>query len=231
MKKIIILLTILSVLLGSMAFSISAEEAVVEIPGENAVTTVVPTDIESPDDEIVDDTEDEALISEVAKAFVEKYLSEIASIATIILTTVLIFLQKKGLLPIISKGFSSLVDILNAFKKNIETKVSSLDEKTKPVIERMDRAIDGCEKMEKKFSDLQKLFELEQEEKKLLEKKIEESNKRDMLTCEMLYQLLMCTNVPQYMKDKIADFYESSKATISKGSVDSKAVTHDEAVS
>ena len=41
----------------------------------------------------------------------------------------------------------------------------------------------------------------------------------------------MCTNVPQYMKDKIADFYESSKATIAKGSTDSKAVTHDEAVS
>lgn len=230
MKKIIILTLILSVLLSCTALSISAEEITSEL-GDVALTTAVPTDSVPLDEAIADDAKTETLIAETVKAFVEEYLSEIASIATIILTTVLIFLQKKGLLPIITKSFSSLVDMLNAFKKNIETKVSSLDEKTKPVIERMDRAIDGCEKMEKRFSDLQKLFELEQEEKKLLEKKIEESNERDMLTCEMLYQLLMCTNVPQYMKDKIADFYESSKATIAKGSTDSKAVTHDEAVS
>ena len=227
MKKIIILITILSVLFGCMAFSISAEETIAEVTGDAAVTTNAPSDLAPSDDEPIDNVQGEALISEVAKAFVEEYLAEIASIATIILTTILIFLQKKGLLPVISRGFSALVEILNNFKKNTEDKVSSLGEEMKPVIERMNKAIEECERMEKSFSDLKKLFELEQEEKKLLEKKIEESNARDMLTCDMLCQILMCTNVPQYMKDKIAAFYESTKATINK-EAENKAVTADE---
>ncbi len=232
MKKILIFISIMAVLITCAALSINAEE--VSITDETVVTTVATfaEDIEAPDTPAelpntdTEAAEDEIIISEAVKQFVDEHLAEIASILTVILSAVLTFMYKKGLLPVISAGFSKLVEMLNTFKGNIEDRVASFGEDTKPVIAQMNKAIDECTKMKESFDEIQKIFAAQEEQKKTLEDKIAESNARDILTCELLCQLLMCTNVPQYMKDKIATYYEQTKATIEKG----EAVTSDEDV-
>ena len=214
MKKLLIFITLWALLLACATLAVNAEEIVTE--GEAVVTTAVIPD--------TNETEGEALVSEAVKAFVNKYLAEIASIATVILSTILAFLYKKGLMPIISTGFSRLVEILNIFKGTIEDRVASFGDEAKPVIEQMNKVIDECTKMKDSFDNLQKLYEASEAEKKALEAKIARSDARDMLTCEMLYEFLMCTNAPQYMKDKVATFYADTKAAIEDG----EAVTSDE---
>jgi hypothetical protein len=218
MKRFLIFITLFALLLACATLAVNAEEIVSE--DEAVVTTAVILDTNE------GETEGEALVSEAVKAFVNEHLSEIASIATVILSTILAFLYKKGLMPIISTGFSRLVEMLNIFKGNIEDRVASFGEEAKPVIEQMNKVIDECSKMKDSFDNLQKLYEASEAEKKSLEAKIAKSDARDMLTCEMLYQLLMCTNVTQYMKDKIATYYADTKAAIEDG----EAVTSDEDV-
>jgi hypothetical protein len=216
MKKLLIFITLLALLLACATLAVNAEEIVTE--DEAVVTTAVIPDTNE------GETEGEAFISEAVKTFVNEHLSEIASIATVILSTILAFLYKKGLMPIISTGFSRLVEMLNIFKGNIEDRVASFGEEAKPVIEQMNKVIDECSKMKNSFDNLQKLYEASEAEKKALEAKIARSDARDMLTCEMLYELMMCTSVPQYMKDKIATYYADTKAAIEDG----EAVTSDE---
>ena len=216
MKKFLIFITLLALLLACATLAVNAEEIVTE--DEAVVTTAVIPD--------TNETEGEALVSEAVKAFVNKYLAEIASIATFIISTILVFFNKKGLMPIISAGFAKLVEILNIFKGNIEERVASFGNEVKPVIEQMNKVIDECTKMKNSFDNLQKLYEASEAEKKALEAKIARSDARDMLTCEMLYDFLMCTNAPQYMKDKFATYYTNTKAAIENG----EAVTSDEDV-
>lgn len=218
MKKLLIFITLLALLLACATLAVNAEEIVTE--DEAVVTTAVIPDTNE------GETEGEALVSEAVKAFVNKYLAEIASIATVILSTILAFLYKKGLMPIISTGFSRLVEMLNIFKGNIEDRVASFGEEAKPVIEQMNKVIDECTKMKNSFDNLQKLYEASEAEKKALEAKIAKSDARDMLTCKMLYEFLMCTNAPQYMKDKVATYYADTKAAIEDG----EAVTSNEDV-
>lgn len=228
MKKVIILISMFLTLVLCAGLSVNAEAAITdEIYSTSDIIVVEDPAL----DVTTDEDEAQVLISEAVKDFVNKYLSEIASIATVILTAILTFLYKKGLLPVVSKGFTRLVEMLNIFKSGIEERVTALSNETKPVIEQMNKAVEECAEMKKSFDKLQVLYDLQTEEKKLLEQKVARSDERDMLTCEMLYQLLMCTNVPQYMKDKVAEFYESSKKTILSAPVESKAVTHDETVS
>ena len=216
MKKFLIFITLLALLLACATLAVNAEEIVTE--DEAVVTTAVIPD--------TNETEGEALVSEAVKAFVNEYLTEITNVATFIIVTILAFFHKKGLLPIISAGFAKLVEILNIFKGNIEDRVASFGEETKPVIEQMNKVIDECTKMKHSFDNLQKLYEASEAEKKALEAKIARSDARDMLTCKMLCDFLMCTNAPQYMKDKFATFYADTKAAIEDG----KAVTSDENV-
>ena len=117
------------------------------------------------------------------------------------------------------------MDSLNIFKGNVEERISAFGKDSKLVVEQMNKAIDECAKMKESFDQIQVMFAEQEEQKKQLENKMAKSDARDMLTCELLCQLLMCTNVPQYMKDKVAAYYEQTKATIEKG----EAVTSDDA--
>ena len=214
MKKFLIFITLLALLLACATLAINAEEIVTE--DEAVVTTAVIPD--------TNETEGEALVSEAVKAFVNKYLAEIASIATFIISAILAFLYKKGFLPIMSAGLAKIVEIINVFKGNMEDRAASLDEDAKAVIEMGKLVADKCTEMKDSVENLQKLYETSEAEKKALEAKIARSDARDMLTCEMLYEFLMCTNAPQYMKDKVATFYADTKAAIKNG----EAVTSDE---
>lgn len=220
MKKLIIFISILAVLMACAVLSINAEE-VAEVTDKAIVTTVAPENVVP-----TEDTDSQVLISEIAKEFVDKYLAEIASIAGFIVTIILTFLYKKGLLPVVSNGFAKLAEILNLFKGNMEDRISAFGDEAKPIIEQMNKTIERCTEMEKKFNEISELLKIEQEEKKMLEDKIARSDERDMLTCELLCQILMCANVPQYMKDKVATYYETTKATINGG----KAVSDNEDV-
>lgn len=212
MKKIIIFISILAVLMACAVLSINAEE-VSEVTDEAIVTTT-------------QDTGSQVPISEIAKEFVDKYLAEIASIAGFIVTIILTFLYKKGLIPVVSKGFAKLAEILNLFKGNMEDSISAFGDEAKPFIERMEKTVERFNEMEKEFNNITELLKIEREEKKMLEDKIARSDERDMLTCDMLCQILMCTNAPQYIKDKVATYYETTKATINGG----KAVSDNEDV-
>ena len=229
MKKLLIFISIFAVLITCAALSLFANASEVILDDGAAITTAATVTALDMPGELLDtpavEAEGEVLISEAVKEFINKYLAEIASIAGFVLTAILTFLYKKGLLPVISKGFSKLVDSLNIFKGNVEERISAFGKDSKLVVEQMNKAIDECAKMKESFDQIQVMFAEQEEQKKQLENKMAKSDARDMLTCELLCQLLMCTNVPQYMKDKVAAYYEQTKATIEKG----EAVTSDDA--
>lgn len=218
MKKFLIFITLFALLLACATLAVNAEEIVTE--DEAVVTTAVIPDTNE------GETEGEALVSEAVKAFVNKYLAEIASIATFIISAILAFLYKKGFLPIMSAGLAKIVEVINSFKGNMEDRAASLDEDAKAVIEMGKLVADECKEMKDSVDNLQKLYEANEAEKKALEAKIARSDARDMLTCKMLYEFLMCTNAPQYMKDKVATYYADTKAAIEDG----EAVTSNEDV-
>ena len=215
MKKFVIALFAVILLLCLCSLSVHAEQF-----GEQSVIAADGAGtLPLPDEEILDEP-----FSQANKNIISEHFGEIGTGISIILLGVLTVLYKKGMLPTLIKGFTKLTEILNLFRGNVEDKISEFGEGTKIVSEKMEKAVLACEQMKSQFENLQKLYEQGEARQKLLEAEIEADKKTNMLACSMLYELMMCTNVPQYMKDKIASYYEEEKKVI-KGI---EAVTEDE---
>ena len=165
--------------------------------------------------EVTDEAVNESVpVSEMIKDFIAGHAGEAASILGVVVTLILTIMYKKGLLPVISKGFGNLVEMLNSFKHSTEKHVESLGENMKPVIDKMEQAITECERMRDEFDKLQKLYETQEADKKALEDKIARSDKLNELTCNLIYEIFMNTKLPQYVKDDLATYYKSIRAAI-----------------
>ncbi len=205
MKKFVIALFAVILLLCLCSVSVYAEQ----IGEQSAIVADGAGTLPLADEEVLDEP-----FSETVKTIVTKHFGEIGTGISIILLGVLTILYKKGMLPTLIKGFTKLTEILNLFRGNIEDKISEFGEGTKIVSEKMEKAVVACEEMKSHFENLQKLYEQSEARQKMLEAEIEADKKTNMLACSMLYELMMCTNVPQYMKDKIASYYEEEKKII-----------------
>lgn len=205
MKKFVIALFAVILLLCLCSVSVYAEQ----IGEQSVIAADGAGTLPLPDEEILDEP-----FSETVKTIVTKHFGEIGTGISIILLGVLTILYKKGMLPTLIKGFTKLTEILNLFRGNIEDKISEFGEGTKIVSEKMEKAVVACEEMKSHFENLQKLYKQSEARQKMLEAEIEADKKTNMLACSMLYELMMCTNVPQYMKDKIASYYEEEKKII-----------------
>ena len=146
--------------------------------------------------------------------YIEKYLAEIISALTFAGTALLTYLYKKGLIPTISTVFSKLTDHLSGFKANMEEKMAEFNTSAKPVFEQMQNVIKYSEEMKKSFDKMSEQLNKSEEEKEQLRIALNTSREANMLTAKLLCDVLTCTNVPQYMKDKIIEYYEESKKAI-----------------
>jgi hypothetical protein len=68
--------------------------------------------------------------------------------------------------------------------------------------------------MKKSFEEMSKRLDKSEEEKAQLEIALNTSREANLLTAKLLCDVLTCTNVPQYMKDKIIEYYEETKKAI-----------------
>ena len=208
MKKYIIAIIVVTLLLSICAYTVHAEEISVTdgVLAEQTGSENIETEEKL--------TEEKLPFGEQVMLYIEKYLAEIISALTFAGTALLTYLYKKGLIPTISTVFSKLTDHLSGFKANMEEKMAEFNTSAKPVFEQMQNVIKYSEEMKKSFDKMSEQLNKSEEEKEQLRIALNTSREANMLTAKLLCDVLTCTNVPQYMKDKIIEYYEESKKAI-----------------
>jgi Mlc titration factor MtfA (ptsG expression regulator) len=99
-------------------------------------------------------------------------------------------------------------------KENTEKQIGEFNTAAAPVFEQMQKVIDYSAEMKKAFEEMSKRLDKSEEEKAQLAIALNASREANMLTAKLLSEVFTCTNVPQYMKDKLVAYYEESKKLI-----------------
>jgi hypothetical protein len=208
MKKYIIAIIAVILLLCLCAHSVYAEEPLAT-EGE-IIEQSTPIDTVTEDAPLGESIPFSERVMQIA----ETYLSEIVSTLTLIGTLILGFLYKKGLLPTISAAFSKSSEYIRGLRDNMEKQIGEFNTAAAPVFEQMQKVIDYSAEMKKSFEEMSKRLDKSEEEKAQLAIALNASREANMLTAKLLSEVFMCTNVPQYMKDKLVAYYEESKKLI-----------------
>jgi hypothetical protein len=208
MKKYIIAIIAVVLLLTLCTYTVYAEEPLTT-EGEIVEQS-------TPVDTVTEDTPlgESIPFSERVMQIAETYLSEIVSTLTLIGTLILGFLYKKGLLPTISTAFGKFSEYIKGMKENTEKQIGEFNTAAAPVFEQMQKVIDYSAEMKKAFEEMSKRLDKSEEEKAQLAIALNASREANMLTAKLLSEVFTCTNVPQYMKDKLVAYYEESKKLI-----------------
>lgn len=208
MKKYIIAIIAVVLLLCLCTYTVYAEEPLASEGElvEQAITTDAIAETEPSSENIP--------FSERAMEMAETYLSEIVSTLTLIGTLILGFLYKKGLLPTISAAFSKSSEYIRGLKDNMEKQMGEFNTAAAPVFEQMQKVIDYSAEMKKSFEEMSERLDKSEEEKEQLTIALNASREANMLTAKLLSEVFTCTNLPQYMKDKLLAYYEESKKLI-----------------
>lgn len=207
MKKFLIAIFAIILLLCLCSYTVYAEETlVVDGTKTEQIEDGITTESELPTEDIH--------FSERIMQIAERHLSEIVSALTFLGTLVLGYLYKKGLLPTISAVFTKISEYIHGLKDNMEKQMSEFNTSARPVFEQMQKVIDYSAEMKKSFEEMSRRLDKSETEKKELEIALNTSREANLLTAKLLCDVLTCTNIPQYMKDKIIEYYEESKKTI-----------------
>ena len=213
MKKFLIFITLVAILLACATLAVNAEEVVAE---ETVEVTL---------DEAV---EEAPITAEMVKDFILTNLDKICSAMSFALCAVLAWLYKKGFLPYLSNGLKQLGGALSATKDGLTKVVDANREDVAKAVEAFDKGVNAINDMAVKFEELQKLYEAQEQEKAKLEAKVKRSDEINLLTCQMIKEIFVNTNIPQYLKDSVNTYYAEAIAHIDALE---KAVTRDENVS
>ncbi len=199
MKKFLIFITLVAILLACATLAVNAEEVVAE---ETIEVTL-------------DDTVEETPITaEMVKDFILTNLDKICSAMSFALCAVLAWLYKKGFLPYLSNGLKQLGGALSATKDGLTKVVDANREDVKMAVEVIDKRMDEVKDAVDKIDELQKLYEAQEQEKAKLEAKIKRSDEINLLTCQMIKEIFVNTNIPQYLKDNVNTYYAEAIAHI-----------------
>ena len=208
MKKYIIAIIAVILLLCLCTYTVYAEEPLTTEGEIVEQTSSVDTAAE---DELA---AEKVPFSEQIIEYIKPYLAEIVSALTFLGTIILAFLYKKGLLPTISAVFAKICDYISGLKSNIEKQIGEFNTAAAPVFEQMQKVIDYSAEMKKAFEEMSERLDKSEEEKEQLTIALNASREANMLTAKLLSEVFTCTNLPQYMKDKLVAYYEESKKLI-----------------
>lgn len=204
MKKILIFITLLAILATCACLAVNAEEI---------VETEAVVEAEAP------------ISAEMVKDFILTNLDKICSAISVALCAVLAWLYKKGFLPYLSNGLKQLGGTLTATKDGLTKVVDENRADVNKAVEAFDKGVNAINDMAEKFAELQRLYEAQEAEKAKLDAKVARSDEINLLMCNMLKEVFVNTNLPQYIKDNVNTTYEAMIAKI--GALE-KAVTSDE---
>ncbi|MBO5788885.1 MAG: hypothetical protein J6R42_02950 [Clostridia bacterium] len=176
---------------------------------EEGETADMSTQAPSPSDE------ENATVSGVVVEYIEKNITEICGILTLISSFVVALLFKKGLLPALSKSLTHLSEQLGHSITKMENDSAALEASTKKSLtEWIESSKPLISKMESmaKWADETALL-LTQMEEALSKEQKTMAHAEAVLAAQMdlFYQFFMAVNLPQYQKDILGQTYAALK--------------------
>ena len=218
MKRFLIFITLFALLLTCATLAINAEEIALEEGYYEEYEA--PSDVSTSEKDI-------AVIAEAVKEWIFAHLTEIGSGLTLLVSGVLAWLYKKGVLPNIVNGFNGISKVLTAFKDKMLEQVAQNRSDVNKAVGELNKAINIIAEMKESYDNLQQLYAGQEQEKTKLEAKVKRSDDINLLTCKMIKELFVNTNVPQYIKDDVNTYYANTIALINQN--EEKTVTTNEA--
>ena len=201
MKKLVLLLAVLLTL--TFAFPAAAEEALnTEITTEAVTTTAPVTDapVTAPPTTAEDPAEEpeKTLIDEIS-GVIKEYMPSLLSSAVLVLSAVLTYLFKKGLVPGISRSLGVIDQTVTGYKEDIKGFLAKLGEENEALRE---------------FSE--KLLSRISEKESELTNALNAGAKILLAQSDSLFDLLEHTNLPAQTKAEIAAKHKAQIEEITK---------------
>ena len=209
MKKLCIILFLLAVLL-SVPLSVLAEAP------EGEVLEGEPT------------TEQAQTVSEKIAEWIGENLTVLFSGATLAGSLLLSWLYKRGFLPSLSAGLSSMSTsmeqglgkiqkLTNDFSDSASGTLKDFAEKIEPALEKASQAATIAEKVAQSTAQLQEQLDRSNTDREAMKLIMQQQ-------ASMFYEFFMAVNLPQHQKDKLGQTYVDMQKTIAAISGEPKAV-------
>lgn len=133
-------------------------------------------------------------------AFIEQYANELLSGLCLFGSLLVAFIYKKGILPLLRSGLSSLnhtasqaEQLTESFTARAEEEIAAIREHTRPVAEILEKTEKCMESMEKALAESERA---QKETRRIL-----------AAETELFYELLSAANLPQVQKESMANTY------------------------
>ena len=218
MKRFLIFITLFALLLTCATLAINAEELALE-EGYYEEYEASEEDTKLP--------EEVTVIADEVKELILSHANEIISAITLAVSVVLAWLYKKGVLPNIINGFNGISKVLTTFKDSMTGIVAENKNDVNAAVAQLKAVMKDFNDMKESYDNLQQLYAGQEQEKAKLEAKVKRSDEINLLTCKMIKELFVNTNVPQYIKDNVNTYYANMIALINQN--EEKTVTTNEA--
>ena len=202
MKKTIFILVAAALLFSIFAISAFATEAEVQ-----------DTDLSS--DTAADTTEEsiEANVFDAIFAAVSDYSGEILSAISAVLSGIVIFAYRKGILPLLSGGLSAVESEVKEIEKHSKSQNECTAALTSALSEGLSRANELLNSLEERISNAERTYKSTDEVFSVLFTQI-----------ELLSEIFLSSSLPAYEKERVAEKISEMKATLPKKTGENKNV-------
>lgn len=201
MRKLIFFLLALAVCLSLFTLAASATEG--EGEGEAAVHQ------ESETENPLEAAQENTFLDSLYKAY-EDNKSELFSIASTVVSLVLVFVYQKGLLPTVKGGLTLIEGQVKALREvSHDTKVENqkTSDETRALALQMAQS---SEKMQQILSQIASRAELEQSK----EEQLGQLRECMLWQSELLGEVFLHSSLPEYEKERVAKLVERVKGTL-----------------
>ncbi len=214
MKKILLVLFIITLSLSLSVISFGAEGEVEKVSGTEGVISEGDTlnQIE------VDEGVTEENIFTTLYNWVVLNVGEIFSLLTLITSALLAFTYKKGLLPKLGGALGKISSLVGSISKNTDEALSSLGEGYNKITDTLSGVSSLCEGLCDEISTLSARLDESADTKGELEKmKIILASQVDML-----YDIFLSSALPQFAKEAVAERVSAMRRALEGGATDNE---------